>query len=138
MPPRRAGAFRAAELVRGDRAQVGFERAERHAGVARGCARVDVRQHAPLARETARVGGRLHRADLVVGELHGNEDRVVAHRIRDVGRVVPALPVDGHLRDVDAVPFARIEHARMLDRRRHHVPAPPTSARDRAPHRRVD
>ena len=72
----RAGALRAAPLVRGHRAQVGAERGEVDRDVAGRRARVDVHEHA--ARRVPRAhtsAAGCTRADLVVGELHRRRAR---------------------------------------------------------------
>jgi len=80
----RARALRPAELVRGDRAEVGVERRERDGHVADGRARVDVHEDRPFAQGRADVGHRLERADLVVRQLHAHERGVGPHRVDDL------------------------------------------------------
>src|SRR5438876_94796 len=64
-----ADALGPAELVRGDRAEVGAEADELEIDVPGGRARVDVHDDAALARLLHNGPGRLPRAHLVIGEL---------------------------------------------------------------------
>ena len=95
----RARALRAAELVRGDRA-AGRRRGRRTTTATwPTAAHASTCTIAPAARAAAHdLGGRLQRADLVVGELHRDEHRVGPDRGRDLGRVEAAGRVDADRR----------------------------------------
>ena len=112
----RADALGAAELVRGDRAEVGAEADELEVDVAGGRARVDVHDDAALARLLDDGRGRLERADLVVGELDRDERGVGADRADHLVGVEAPGAVDADLGDREPVGApAGVEHRRVLD-----------------------
>ena len=134
----RARALRAAELVRGDRAEVGVERAKVDRHVTGGRARVDVHEHAARPRAAAHdLGRRLQRADLVVGELHRHERGVGAHRVEHLGRVEAPEAVDADDRHLGVGPRDRVAHARVLDRGGDDVAGARATACERTPDRGV-
>ncbi len=133
----RAHTLRAAELVRGDGAQIGAEADEVDVGVARGGARVDVHQHAALAClcDDGRRG--LERADFVVGELDRDERGVGADRADHLVGIEAPAAVDPDLGDGEAFRApARVEHGRVLHRSGDDVAFP--SVFERTPDRGVD
>ena len=81
----RAGAARAADLVRRQRQRVGVERGEINVESSRRLHGVHVHGKAMLARQRRRRGDRLDYARLVVGE-HQTEERTLA-RIGESGRL---------------------------------------------------
>jgi hypothetical protein len=85
-----------------------------------------VQEHATLARDRADLGDRLHGADLVVGEHHRDEDRLVGDGSADVFRVDHAVRVDRQVGDLVALlleALAGVEHGLVLDLRRDDVVA---------------
>jgi hypothetical protein len=82
-----ARAFRSAHLVRGDRAQVGVERAEVDRDVTDRRARVDMHDARPIPSRGDHLGYRLPGPDFVVRELYRDELRVRTYRVDHLGRV---------------------------------------------------
>ena len=134
----RGRAFRAAQLVGGDRAQVGAEPGEVERDVTGRGARVDVDQHATgsgLGSQRRHRG--LQRADLVVGELHGHQHGVGPQRGEQVVGVEAAVAVDPDDGELGVGSAARLEDRRVFDGGRHHVAARVGGAGHGAVHGRV-
>ena len=122
----RRGAFRAAQLVGGHRAQISAERREVEGDVADGGAGVDVDQHAPGPGLGGERGDRgLEGADLVVRELDGEERGVGPQRREDLLGREAALTVHADDRHVGVGAAARLEDGGVLDRRGDHVGSRP-------------
>ena len=114
----RAGALRAAELVRGDRAEVGAE-AEKSTGACPAAAHASTWTMTSRSRACSTTSAdRLERADLVVGELHRDQRGVGPDRVEHLAGIEPAGAIDADRGDVRA------------RRARHTFRAPP-SARPR-------
>ena len=135
----RARALRAAELVRGDRAEVGAERVEVDGNVPGGRARVDVHD-APRARARPRHTGRRPVAASRLRDSRAAPRRAGcrgAIAASDLGRVEPAGPVDadlGHRPTPAAPPRRARSSARPRSSRRGRRPRRPGAS---APHTAV-
>lgn len=82
--------------------------------------RVRVEEHALLAGNLADLRDGLHRADLVVGEHHADQDGLVGDGLADVVRVDQALAVHLQVGDLVALfleALAGVEHGLVLDHR---------------------
>ena len=114
-PPDQQGADppRAAELVGGDRAEVGAQGGEVDGDVAGGGAGVDVGQRAPFPGAGHHLGGGLDGAHLVVGQLHRHQHRLGPDPGQDGGRVVAAQAVDAGQRRRPR-PVRRLQHGGVL------------------------
>ena len=109
--------------MRPERHEIRPQRLDIEVDVRRRLDRVDVERDA-LARPDPRrdLGDRLERPDLVVGEHHGDEDRLVVERRLELVGVDAPVPIDRQLDDLEAELLEvaqRVPDRVMLDRRRH-------------------
>ncbi len=119
-----ADAERAAELVRGDRTQVGDPRVDRY--TPERLRRIDMQQDAAAPAYGPDRRDRLQRTDLAVRPADGHQRRLRTQSGRDVGGSHPSGAVDRQPGEDGAAAFElahRAEHRGVLDWRRDDVRA---------------
>ena len=137
---RRGGAFvpaadplRRVNLVSGKRQKIDAEVVHRKGHLAQCLHRVGVHQGAAFVGRGGNVGDGLQRADLVVGQHDGNQNRLVRQAVAHRLRVHDAAFVHRHVGNFVTLPFegaAGVQDGRMLDLRRDQVaPAFPVCLR---------
>ena len=99
----RADAAGAEQAPAGEAEEVGAQGADVHLHPGGRLRRVDVEPGSVIGQRRPDLGDRLQRADLVVGQLDGDEGRVVPERGNDLRRRDPAPPIDADPRDVEAL-----------------------------------
>ena len=87
----RANPLGTVDLVGGEAQQVDSQAIDVHGDLAHRLGRVGVQEHASLLADPADLFQRLERADLVVGQHHGDQQRIVANGGGESsGRIRPA------------------------------------------------
>ena len=119
-----AHAFGAVDLMRRERNQIRARALDVERDFSDGLNGVGMEENALFFADFGDFRDRVDRADFVIGEHHGNQDRAAAYRLTHIFSAYAAILIDRKIGDLEALGLkimASIQNGLMLDGRRDDV-----------------